>query len=278
MAEASAIEWTEATWNPWMGCTRVSPGCAHCYMFTEQTRYGQNPEVVRRSKTKFADPLKWKEPRTIFTCSWSDWFHPDADQWRAEAWDVIRQTPQHTYQILTKRPERMATHLPPDWGLAGYPNVWLGVSIEAQRYDFRAAMLCQFPAHVRFISAEPLLGPLHLTRVNPFAESHDRQFAIRDQNFIGVDVLEWPSHPPLWYREGRRMGRIDWVIAGGESGPNARACNMDWARILRDDCARAGVGFFLKQLGGFPDKRGGEQAVLDGRRHTEMPPVGLRLA
>jgi protein gp37 len=273
MAETSAIEWTQATWNPWMGCTRVSPGCAHCYMFKEQRQYGHDPEVVRRSKTKFADPLKWKEPRTIFTCSWSDWFHADADQWRDEAWDIIRRTPHHTYQILTKRPERIAEHLPRDWGHSGYPNVWLGVSVESQRYDYRAALLCQFPAAVRFISAEPLLAPLHLTRVNPYERLADRQLAWMDPDFIGVDVLEWPNHPPVAFVPGRRMGRIDWVIAGGESGPSPRPFDLNWARILRDDCARAGVAFFLKQLGGFPDKRGGEKALLDGVRHTEMPLV-----
>ena len=115
MAESTGIGWTDATWNPWYGCTKVSPGCAHCYMFREQIRYGRDPEVVTRSKTKFADPLKWTKGRMIFTCSWSDWFHPAADAWRPEAWEIIKRTPHHTYQILTKRPERIADNLPDDW-------------------------------------------------------------------------------------------------------------------------------------------------------------------
>lgn len=162
MGQTSAIEWTNATWNPWMGCTKVSPGCARCYMFREQRQYGNDPEVVRKSKTKFRDPLKWTEPRLIFTCSWSDWFHETADAWRDEAWEIIRQTPQHTYQILTKRSGRMHRHLP--WAAFDdpWPNVWLGVSIETQNQSFRARQLRAVPATVRFISAEPLLGPLAL--------------------------------------------------------------------------------------------------------------------
>jgi hypothetical protein len=107
--------------------------------------------------------------------------------------------PQRTYQIFTKRPERIAAHLPIDWQ-GGYANVWLGVSIESARYDYRAALLCQFPAALGFISAEPLLGPLELTRVNPFDSSSDRRFACRDRDYIGINVLEWPKYPPLWHR------------------------------------------------------------------------------
>jgi protein gp37 len=232
MGEASAIEWTEATWNPWMGCTKVSPGCAHCYMFREQRQYGRDPETVVRSKTKFHEPMKWAEGRLVFTCSWSDWFHEGADAWRDEAWEIIRQTPQHTYQILTKRPERMAGRLP--WGDYGdpWPNVWLGVSIENQRYAHRADILATLPATVRFVSAEPLLGPLVL---------------------------------------GPRLRGIDWLIAGGESGPKARPMAEAWAASLRDECAASGTAYFLKQLGGWPNKRGGEQATLDGQRWTQMP-------
>lgn len=235
MSEFSAIEWTEATWNPWMGCTKVSAGCDNCYMFTEQRRYGNDPEVVRRSKTKFADPLKWKEGKLVFTCSWSDWFHKDADPWRDEAWEIIKNTPQHTYQILTKRPGRIFRHLPNDWG-NGYPNVWLGTSVENQEAAFRAWRLGDIAARVRFISAEPLLGPVDFFAGNRSA-----------------------------------LDRIDWVIVGGESGPNHRAMDTDWVRGIHEQCNEYGVAFFLKQLGGFPDKRGHEKAVLDGRRYTEMP-------
>lgn len=230
MGERSAIEWTDATWNPWRGCTKVSPGCDHCYMFREQRRYGRDPEQVVRSKTTFTAPLRWREPRLVFTCSWSDWFHVGADSWRPEAWAIIRQTPHHTYQILTKRPGRILRHLPPDWG-DGYPNVWLGVSVESQEQAFRVHQITSIPAAVRFISAEPLLGP------------------------ITFDDLTG----------------IDWLIAGGESGPEARPCDPEWLRSLRDQCEGDKVAFFLKQLGGWPDKRGGEKAVLDGRRWTDTP-------
>lgn len=230
MAERSGIEWTDATWNPWRGCTKVSAGCDNCYMFREQIRYGRDPEVVTRSKTTFGDPLKWKLPKVVFTCSWSDWFHEAADPWRGDAWDVIRRTPQHTYLILTKRPGRMARHLP--WSAFGdpWPNVWLGTSIENDATGFRARQLKVHPATVRFISAEPLLGPVALD-----------------------------------------LSGIQWVIAGGESGPGWRPTDLDWLRSLRDACVGAGVKFFLKQLGGWPDKHGGAKAILDGRRWTERP-------
>lgn len=229
MSAKTGIEWTEATWNPWRGCTKVSPGCDLCYMFREQKRYGRDPEVLVRSKTTFSDPLKWREPRVIFTCSWSDWFHKDADAWRPEAWDIIRRTPHHTYQILTKRPGRIARHLPSDWG-EGYPNVWLGVSVESYDFAPRIGVLRDIPARVRFVSAEPLLGP------------------------VPYDLTG-----------------IHWLIAGGESGPGCRPMHLGWARLLRDHCREYGVAFFLKQLGGWPDKRGGEAAVLDGERHTAFP-------
>src|SRR5882724_5354844 len=240
MSERTGIEWTEATWNPWYGCTKVSPGCAHCYMFREQRQYGRNPEVVTRSKTKFSDPLKWAEPRLVFTCSWSDWFHEAADQWRPEAWDIVRRTPHLTYQVLTKRPHRIRYHLPDDWG-AGYPNVWLGVSIESQRWAGRGVALLGVPAALRFVSAEPLLAPLDLTNVRVGLSGHNVVHA------------------------------IDWLIAGGESGPEARPTEVEWLRSLRDQCDSNGTAFFLKQLGGWPDKRGGEQALLDGQRHVDMP-------
>ena len=233
MGERTNIGWTGATWNPWCGCTKVSPGCAHCYMFREQRMYGRDPEIVTRSKTKFSDPLKWKEGRLIFTCSWSDWFHEAADVWRPEAWEIIRRTPHHTYQILTKRPERIAANVP--WGEYGdpWPNVWLGVSIENARWLERARLLATIPAVVRFVSAEPLLGPLHTI--------------------------------------GGSLGGIHWVIAGGESGPDARPCDLDWLREIRNACTATRTAFFLKQLGGHPDARAHDKAVLDGRTHTEFP-------
>jgi protein gp37 len=223
MGERSGIEWTEATWNPWHGCLKVSPGCKNCYMYTEKARYGQDPMLVVRSKTLFNEPLKWvrsgKPPKFCFTCSWSDFFIEQADDWRAEAWQVIKATPEITYQILTKRPERIVAHLPADWG-AGYPNVWLGVSAEDQEYaDKRIPLLLSVPAQVRWISAEPLLGPIDL---EPYLGN--REF---------VD-----------FKQG-----LNWVVVGGESGPGARPMHPEWARELRDQCTSVGVAFFFKQWG-----------------------------
>lgn len=240
MAKTTGIEWTQGghTWNPWYGCTQVSPGCAHCYMFREQRIYGNNPELVTRSKTKFKEPLGWKTPALVFTCSWSDWFHEAADEWRPAAWEIVRQSPHLTFQILTKRPERIAAQLPADWG-AGWPNVWLGVSVENQRFVHRIETLSRIPAAKRFVSAEPLLGALDLLRLRP-----------------GPDTL---------------LETIDWLIVGGESGPDPRPMNLEWARYLRDQCAEVGVPFFFKQIGGWPDKRDKDKALLDGVRHVEMP-------
>src|SRR3954467_13177575 len=134
---------THYTWNPWRGCTKVSPGCKNCYMFRDQRRYGRDPSQVVRTKT-WREAVRWQKKaeaagRTdlVFTCSWSDWFHADADAWRPEAWEVVRRCPNLTFQILTKRPERIREHLPADWG-AGYENVWLGVSVERNDYVGRA--------------------------------------------------------------------------------------------------------------------------------------------
>jgi protein gp37 len=157
MGKSSSIEWTQATWNPWHGCLKVSPGCAHCYMYRDKRRYGQDPTLVVRSKTSFDAPFKWKASRMIFTCSWSDFFIAEADQWRPDAWDVIRETPQHTYQILTKRPERILDHLPDGWP---FRNVWLGVSVENPRFYWRIERLREIQASVRFLSLEPLLAPM----------------------------------------------------------------------------------------------------------------------
>lgn len=231
MGKTSSIEWTEATWNPWQGCVKVSTGCKNCYMYRAKRRYGQNPILVVRSKTTFNDPLKWAEPRLIFTCSWSDWFIENADEWRDEAWDIIRRTPQHTYQLLTKRPERIHDHLPADWN-EGWQNVWLGVSIESQAYVSRLTLLCEAPAHVRFVSAEPLLDPVYL---------------------------------------GDLSG-ISWVITGGESGPGARSMKPDWVRLIRRQCKKAGVAFFHKQNGGTKKMEGAWGGrLLDGRTWDEMP-------
>lgn len=213
MGEKSAIQWTENTWNPWHGCTKVSEGCKYCYMYRDKERYGQDPTTVMRSKTNFNAPLKWKDPTLIFTCSWSDWFIEDADEWRKEAWEIIKKTPQHTYQILTKRPERILQCLPDDWG-EGYPNVWLGVSVENQKAVKRVGELVKVPAIVRFISAEPLL------------------------ELVDLDLLD----------------SIHWVIVGGESGNSTgkykfRKCSLGMIAYILMQCQDSNVPVFIKQLG-----------------------------
>jgi protein gp37 len=243
MGERSSIEWTDATYNPWRGCDKVSPGCAHCYMFTQQRQYGRDPSVVVRcSPSTFYAPVrakKWRElppGSLVFTCSWSDWFHEDADPWRDEAWDVLRQRPDLRWQILTKRPERILEHLPADWG-DGWPNVWLGVTIENRRFVDRADLLRQVPAAVRFISAEPLLGPLvpFLGWRSPRDRAHGRP-----PELVWGDGYEGP---------GLDLASIDWVIVGGESGPGARRMDPQAAEDLIDACEKARVACFVKQTG-----------------------------
>ncbi len=156
MGQKTEISWTDATWNPWHGCHKISPGCKFCYMFREKKQYGQDPNAVVRSKTKFKEPEKWPDSRLIFTCSWSDWFIEEADNWRDDAYGVIRRTPHHTYQILTKRIDRAVGRMP-DTPL---PNVWLGVSVESLAYKERIDLLRETPAALRFLSLEPLLEDL----------------------------------------------------------------------------------------------------------------------
>ena len=196
--------------------------------------YGQDPMVVVRSKTTFNAPLKWKEPKLIFTCSWSDFFIEEADPWRDTAWNIIKRTPQHTYQILTKRPYRILETLPADWG-KGWSNVWLGVSVENQESaNLRIPWLVRVPATVRFLSCEPLLGPIE-----------------------------------LWFG---LANEIQWIITGGESGPKARLMKPEWANAIRMQCHNANIPFFHKQNGG--TKRidgtwGGR--MLDGSTWDGMP-------
>lgn len=253
MGRTTQIAWTESTVNFWIGCHHQSPGCDHCYAETLVTnRMGRDFWVVwRTSPTTFSAALRWKEPRRIFTCSLSDFFHPGADAWRDEAWEVIRRTPQHTWQILTKRPQMIKDRLPrtcfdcggtlnahdePRFGERHefhgwpWPNVWLGVSCENQTWaDRRIALLERIPAAKKFLSCEPLLGPIDLGR---------------------------------WIRS------IDWVIVGGESGPGFRPMDLDWARKIRDQCEAAEVAFFFKQSSGL---RPGTNPVLDGRVWEDFP-------
>jgi protein gp37 len=234
MADRSRIEWTEATWNPVTGCSKVSPGCAHCYAeaFAERWRgvpghpYEQGFDL-RLWPERLQMPLRWHRPRVVFVNSMSDLFHEDVpDEFVADVFDVMVRAKQHTFQILTKRHERLAELAPQ---LPWPRNVWMGVTIENRRFVHRAESLREVPAAVRFISAEPLLGPL----------------------------------------EGLDLAGIDWLIAGGESGPRHRRIDPAWAAELRDRCREEGVAFFFKQWGGRRPKSGGRE--LAGRQWDDMP-------
>jgi protein gp37 len=250
MGETTGIAWADRTWNPWHGCLKVSPGCKLCYMYREKKQYGQNPMLVQRSKTKFNEPLKWNSGR-VFTCSWSDFFIEEADAWRPEAWEIIRKTPQLTYQILTKRPERIAAHLPADWG-DGYSNVWLGVSVESQKYaNERIPLLVQAPAAMRFLSIEPLLEKVSLRWMAVFGQPYP---ASRKDSST-TDHLDG-------------LRKLDWVIVGGESGSGARPMWIKWAQDLRDECKEAGVSFFMKQLGS------AHKSWSDGKREYKITGKG----
>ena len=245
MGEKTGISWTDATWNCWQGCHKVSAGCKNCYMFSEKSRYGQNPNVVMRSSdSTFNAPLKWAKNtakyghiKRIFVDSWSDFFIEEADPWRSDAWEIMRCTPQFIYQLCTKRPERIAACLPPDWG-KGYPNVHLLTSTENQAAaDLRIPVLLSVPAVVRGISAEPLLGPINLLTFLP------RRLAYSE--IPGCALNDGCT-------EGWTTG-LDWVIVGGESGENARPMISSWADEIRKQCENTHVAFFFKQNGEWVD-------------------------
>ena len=246
MAERTKIPWADATWNPWQGCFKVSPGCAHCYMFREKIQFGQNPELVHRSITTWGHPLRWAKelqeglkpqpsrPNRVFVCSWSDFFLSEADEWRREAWDIIYSTPELIYLILTKRPENIPSRLPFDWG-KGWSHVWLGVSVENQYWaEKRIPILLQIPAAKRFISVEPLLGPISLQGVLEICEPC---FARTGEPY--VCNANWDCKP---------IKPISLVIVGGESGPQHRPMNLEWVRMIREQCRNAGVAYFGKQM------------------------------
>jgi protein gp37 len=247
MAVGSSIEWTEATWNPTTGCDRISEGCDNCYALTLAKRLkamgldkyqadgdprSSGPGFGLATHSDALDlPKGWKQPRLVFVNSMSDLFHAKVPVgFIRDVFDVMRDTPQHTYQVLTKRSRRLRNiGASLDWP----DNVWMGVSIENLRHASRALDLRATPAKVRFISAEPLLGPL----------------------FTPDAILD--------------LAQIDWVITGGESGPRARECDPAWVRGIRDACLQDGVAFFHKQWGGRTPKAGGRE--LDGRTWDDMP-------
>jgi len=254
LAQSSTIEWTESTWNPVLGCTKVSPGCAHCYAERMAKRLaaisraaadrGANPgraanyrQVINRrghwngrlflDEEAVADPLRWRKPRIVFVNSMSDLFHEDVPlDFIGRIFAVMNRAAQHTFQILTKRPHlaaEYAAHL--EWG----PNIWMGTSVEDKTVTGRVKHLQRIPAAVRFLSVEPLLGPI-------------------------------PRLP---------LSGIHWCIVGGESGPGARSMKPDWVRQIRDRCERYDVPFFFKQWGGVNKKTTGRE--LDGRTWDGMP-------
>ena len=240
MAERSSIEWTEATWNPVTGCTKVSPGCGHCYAeaFAERFRgvpghpYERGFELQLRPE-RLEQPLTWRQPRLVFVNSMSDLFHEDVpEDYIREVFKVMRKAHWHTFQILTKRSQRLVELSP---RLRWPKNVWMGVSVENQRWACRIDHLRKVPAKVRFLSCEPLLGPLRL-----------------DLHGIG------------------------WVIVGGESGPRARTMRPEWVRDIRRQCEQAGVAFFFKQWGAHNEAgervgKGKAGRLLDNRLWSQLP-------
>lgn len=254
MADASAIEWTDSTWNPIVGCTKVSAGCKHCYAERMAKRLaaiaraaeaqGRNPgrtanysKVINArgrwkrnvflDESAVEDPLGWKNPRVVFVNSMSDLFHDQVPtQFIERIFSVMNACPRHTFQVLTKRPERAAKLAR---ALRWSDNIWMGTSVESQRVIGRVRDLQRIKAHIRFLSVEPLLGPI--------------------------------ARLPL--------AGIHWVIVGGESGPGARPIQIDWVRQIRERCLSRGVPFFFKQWGGVQKSKTGR--VLDGRTWNQMP-------
>lgn len=312
MAETSTIEWTDATWNPVTGCTLVSEGCRHCYAAQlAATRLKNHPSreglarlnaqgeakftgEVRLNEQWLDEPLRWKRPRRIFVCAHGDLFHESVpDEWIDRVFAVMALAPQHTFQVLTKRPERMQDYmvaLLSEFGpMVGWsvrfsdaarkagallgdleplrattwplPNVWLGTSVEDQATaDDRILHLLHTPAAIRFVSAEPLLGPVDMTHITP-------PFYAASANAL-TGKWRWEGGPTR-----TETPRLDWVIVGGESGRNARPMHPDWARSLRDQCVDAGVPFFFKQWGAFLPAG---QSLADGTTWVGDPGFALR--
>lgn len=234
MSENSKIEWTECTWNPVTGCTKISSGCQNCYaerMSKRLKAMGQanyrNGFDITLHPHALKIPLRWQQPRTIFVNSMSDLFHQKVStKFIQKIFEVMRQTPQHQYQILTKRSDRLAKLN----GKLDWPqNVYMGVTVEEAKYSFRIDHLRQTSAVVKFLSLEPLLGPM----------------------------------PQL------NLDDIDWIIVGGESGPGARPIAYEWPANIRDQCIEADIPFFFKQWGGVNKKKAGR--LLDGRLWEQLP-------
>lgn len=261
MGERTEIGWTDATFNGWWGCERVSPACDHCYAESLAKRYGHDVWGEHADRRFFGDkhwnePLRWNRqaaaagvPMRVFCSSMADVFEDrrDLDPWRARLWDLIERTPNLRWQLLTKRPQHVLDLVPESWRLTEFPtNVWVGTTVEDQPHvNVRMRRLAELRDHVRvlFVSYEPALGSVKL-------------------------------------RYWLQLGTIDWLICGGESGPGARPMRPEWARAVRDECATAGVPYFFKQWGQHgPDMirlRSKKDAgkLLDGVEHCAVPPLG----
>lgn len=249
MAENSKIEWTDHTFNPWVGCTKVSPACDHCYAEGWAKRTGQaglwQGERRRTTSANWRKPYHWNNAaplierrQRVFCASLADVFDNQVPrEWRADLFAMIRETPNLDWLLLTKRPQNMAKMLPGDWG-QGYPNVWLGTTVENQQEaNRRIPYLLKVPAVIRFLSCEPLLGPVNLRVLRP------------DGINFRMDALTGEGEHFLGMKG--QTGRIHWVIAGGESGPGAREVDEYWLDGLREQCAEVeGTAFFMKQMSG----------------------------
>ncbi len=315
MAQTSNIEWTDATWNPVTGCDKVSPGCAHCYAetFAERWRgipghHFENGFDLTLRPERLEQPLKWRKPRRVFVNSMSDLFHEDIpNEYIAAVFGVMAAAEAHTFQVLTKRGDRMrewfawyeneVRETENGWspGAAAVeharahgvderylycvdddcpwplPNVWLGVSIENRRFVGRADVLRDTPAAVRFISAEPLLGPLVVTDID--LEADDAPTNCRcgcdGEPYYEMGRDAWHGHRDCTGAlTGLDLTDIHWLIVGGESGPGHRPMDAQWVRDLRDAATLNGTAFFYKQPGG---ARPGGEALLDGREWREFP-------
>ena len=253
MAENSKIAWTDHTFNPWIGCQKVSAACDNCYAESWDARFkgerwGPHSDRTRTADANWRKPLGWNRqmiqrvpggsvsPRSrVFCASLADVFdnHKSIQpQWREDLWYMIRETPNLDWLLLTKRPQNIAKYLPEDWG-DGYPNVWLGTTVENQEEaERRLPHLLQVPAVVHFVSCEPLLGPLDLTNIFPDMTARYNALTGRASHLLGMK---------------KQTSGLDWVIAGGESGTNYRVADPFWFRSLRDQCIAADVPFLFKQ-------------------------------
>ncbi|MDK1386327.1 phage Gp37/Gp68 family protein [Sinorhizobium sp. 8-89] len=296
MADGTKIEWTDATWNPITGCAVVSPGCTNCYAMklagtrlkNHTSRKGLTKDTkagpvwtgeVRFNREWLDQPLRWTKPRMIFVCAHGDLFAEGVpDEWIDQVFAVMALSPQHTFQVLTKRPERMRDYLSstdtylrilgaadplraarPELGdvpisdtrhMSHWPHVWLGVSVEDQkRADERIPILLDTPAAVRWISAEPLLGPIDLKGLREFNPEGKPWVDALSGAVTSGGVPRSRRECGMNVRTSWELPKLDWVVAGGESGPGARPMHPNWARELRDQCAAVGVPFLFKQWG-----------------------------